>query len=1001
MLDAWRRWWRLCFRGQDPGCPNQPKPHTTRSVAVLMSTVGVAIGLLLALLEIDRLIASIPDQSARVASLGEVTGPMALSVADRWARWAPNPDVPVSVAELARIYASIDFVFIVAYAFGFFLLLRRGWLSRVAVVALTVVVTADLVENAILLWVLDPDLSDTSGLVRYAIATSATVKWVALLSAVVAIVRNERTRAVLARAARLAGTGLRWQRVTAVALALLAVLSLVPLGDLFDQLPDVQRQWLDSLPGLARQLGAAALSTALFTVAAFYVGRRRSERAHKFYVSHEELDESPLVGWLVVLALFGAVGGSVLVAVGGDGRWIDHRQIWTFLSVVLGAVVVSVFFRCLGPRTQKWAPRVDISAEEDDGRAQAVRWTGDVLAIATLVIGCLSLVRSMTVVLVLPPTAEGRSGWATGLVVGAAAVLVVVPFVSFKLIERVQGAAVLDVTEYRPRSGRVVDTAVGLVAVVVALAFALFPICLGGLIGVTATTGILLAAWIVVLGLLVVHTQYHQPLEFFRFFRLQATPVLTLLVAIGIANAWAGGDRDLHALRLTGGTGTERVPPQVLLEDWARRSVPCDRLAADLKVRPMVLVAAAGGGIRASYWTENALRSLRIDPLRAIEADCAANAPVVSSGVSGGSVGLTLSRGHAAEPEDASTGLSQPDALAAATAGLLDADAVGNLTGLRVPSYAPDGTWDWRDRAALMEQVWERAAPDLLQTYPDGIGAPTGALVLNSTDAISGCRVLVSQVAWPGTTGTGCDDTSPRIGASVDLGTLLACRTDRPRWSTAAMLSARFPFVTPAGRTTSCPEQGKAPRALQLVDGGYAEGSGLGTLADIAPTVMTIVQRHNAAVLGGTLPGRLAGAPNSVIVPVVVFLDNHFGGDVLAEAPTAAVEAIVPLEGRSALDVQAGQQAWLQRLAIAVANPCDATEDERCRRAIAAVHASSGGVVTVAPSTQPAVAAPLGWVLSNDSRHYLDYALPAFDATRPDEARRGLSFLQSLLRNQP
>jgi hypothetical protein len=45
------------------------------------------------------------------------------------------------------------------------------------------------------------------------------------------------------------------------------------------------------------------------------------------------------------------------------------------------------------------------------------------------------------------------------------------------------------------------------------------------------------------------------------------------------------------------------------------------------------------------------------------------------------------------------------------------------------------------------------------------------------------------------------------------------------------MLASRFPFVTPSGVVGPCAAQGEQ----QLVDGGYVENSGLGTIVDLAP----------------------------------------------------------------------------------------------------------------------------------------------------------------------
>ena len=141
-----------------------------------------------------------------------------------------------------------------------------------------------------------------------------------------------------------------------------------------------------------------------------------------------------------------------------------------------------------------------------------------------------------------------------------------------------------------------------------------------------------------------------------------------------------------------------------------------------------------------------------------------------------------------------------------------------------------------------IEEVWIDSVPGLGGeadlTASDRIGLP----VLNSTDVRSKCKVLVSNgVATPGALEAtaaddgeapdspsdvpGCDSTSTAPAASLPVPA--TCFEDR-EWATTAMLSARFPLITPAARIRA---DACGPEDLQLVDGGYAEGSGLGTAA--------------------------------------------------------------------------------------------------------------------------------------------------------------------------
>lgn len=452
----------------------------------------------------------------------------------------------------------------------------------------------------------------------------------------------------------------------------------------------------------------------------------------------------------------------------------------------------------------------------------------------------------------------------------------------------------------------------------------------------------------------------------FRFIGLRATPVLTLLVVLALVVSAAGRDAELHAIRSQGGGD---LPPRNTLEkefgDWLNRSQACERELGGAKVRPMVLVAASGGGVRAAVWTTGVMDRLR-------QGGCARDAVFLSSGVSGGSVGLALSRTEGETPRsgEAKT-LAEPNALSAAVAGLLAGDLFAGSTGLRIPSYGED--FAWRDRAALMETWWETKVPALAEPYDATVAGPGGLLVFNSAVAGRGCRVIISQVEL--TTGldphpagndrANCSGQTAQPAASLDLQDAYDPCVKGLSWATAAMLSARFPTVTPAGRI-SCDDANDDDRPdLQLIDGGYAEASGLGTLSDIAPMLMQVVRNHNAT--------KPAEAP---VVPVVLFLEDAARGDIVETPQGLATEVLVPLAGLNAKEVQTSSGTLLQRLATSIADPCPTTANDVCRKAVGALHTEvPHGIVIAAPLTKPSVEPPLGWTLSADSITRLTDAL--------------------------
>jgi hypothetical protein len=167
------------------------------------------------------------------------------------------------------------------------------------------------------------------------------------------------------------------------------------------------------------------------------------------------------------------------------------------------------------------------------------------------------------------------------------------------------------------------------------------------------------------------------------------------------------------------------------------------------------------------------------------------------------------------------------------------------------------------------------------------------------------------------------------------------------------------------GGTGGTPKQvscGGRP-SLQLIDGGYAEGSGIGTLADIAPALLEVVRDHNATLSGA----------EPMVIPVVLYLEDETRSDIVRQPQGLSAELFVPLAGRSAKFVQTSSGTWLQRMAGSIADPCPTVDRQRCLAADAAVQGKlTGGIIIAAPLTKPSVEAPLGWTLSEDSLNRLE-----------------------------
>jgi hypothetical protein len=550
---------------------------------------------------------------------------------------------------------------------------------------------------------------------------------------------------------------------------------------------------------------------------------------------------------------------------------------------------------------------------------------------------------------------------------------------------------------------------------------ALLPTYLAGTFGVIATFQLALGSASVAVAASVILLQPGGAPEVFWRLRIPFAPVTSLLVAAALLSAIVGGD-DVHKIRTYQGphadaTADDRPDLTTLVDTWLRSGRSCAETltgteginGTGLNVRPLLMYAAEGGGIRAAYWTTATIDLIAAAP----SATGTSTRPVcrsamLSSGASGGSVGLSITSvrdpGTAA---DAVRAISGPEALGAAADGLVLRDSIYAATGIPLPSLrdaSTEGT-DWSDRATLIEQAWGRAIPRLNRPFlrpadpeppaepvrrPRWRFGPAGALVINSTSTTTSCRALISQVSLAGSGTSDCAPGKP-AAASTDL---VQC-TGQLRTATAALLTARFPYVTPSG-VVDCDG---VPN--QIVDGGYAENTGVGTLVDILPRVLARVRDHNDCVLAGKpRPTGCAEdtALRTLVVPVLVYLDNGTGSDLVTRPEGTTLEALVPpITLLSAQGALYSARAQLERAHSLLATDQLFTADtEAAVTAAAAVDAWRGNQVAVVyQATRPTIAAPLGWMLSTSSIAAMDAALCQQDPVEDLEFGAAQSLLES------
>ena len=293
-------------------------------------------------------------------------------------------------------------------------------------------------------------------------------------------------------------------------------------------------------------------------------------------------------------------------------------------------------------------------------------------------------------------------------------------------------------------------------------------------------------------------------------------------------------------------------------------------------VRPVFIVAAPGGGIRAAYWTATVLSTLEDQSLQPTPSSGEPTPDFAShlfaiSGVSGGSLGAAVFDALLAEKQlppnqtftSESEGILGEDFLSPTLASMLFPDLLQRF--LPWPMAVAD-------RGAVLEEAWEQGWRTWLGPSSDRFAQPlralwlpdtspavrsgghVPALFLNGTAVGTGKRVVVCSLPigdGPHSELIDVEDVYTMLGNNPS--TKAAPDVDM-RLSTAAHLSARFTYVSPAGLL---------PNNERVVDGGYFENSGAATALEILRVVQTVLSERQ-------------GKPDwpDQVNPVVLLLDN-------------------------------------------------------------------------------------------------------------------------------
>lgn len=353
-------------------------------------------------------------------------------------------------------------------------------------------------------------------------------------------------------------------------------------------------------------------------------------------------------------------------------------------------------------------------------------------------------------------------------------------------------------------------------AIAAAIAFLLVfiwaPLAAAPVIGSVAIVLIAASGWIAV----------GSALDYFGMSK--RVPVFSLLLVLAIASsAW----NDNHAVRTLDARQPETRPDaRASLDAWLSHHEATLKRSQKARI-PLYLVNAEGGGIRAAYWTATVLGHIQN------EHPAFADHIYSLSGVSGGSLGVAVftgllvhSREQAVDVKAKAQEILSDDFLSPVVASLLYPDLLQRFLPVAVPSF---------DRARTLELAWEGAWKKHLPKERARMSEPfdalwadtkewTPVLLLNATWVETGKRVITSNLNVAASKGN--ED-------FVDVEDANAFFSPRALpLSTAAHMSARFTYVSPAGTLV---RDGRTHG--RVVDGGYFENSAATASLEILQTI--------------------------------------------------------------------------------------------------------------------------------------------------------------------
>lgn len=283
------------------------------------------------------------------------------------------------------------------------------------------------------------------------------------------------------------------------------------------------------------------------------------------------------------------------------------------------------------------------------------------------------------------------------------------------------------------------------------------------------------------------------------------------------------------------------APPSLekYFDGWLAERDTAIAVADSVHPYPIFIVSTYGGGIRAAAWTSLAIATLdSCVRTRTGGLDNFQNHVLAYSGASGGTIGASVMCALRKQDRKVTVGelakFYSNDFLSPVMIGLIGRDFFSSTLGLSLP-----------DRAVLQEQVWEHhMQKDFQNSYYgqpissiwNGDSYQVPLLFANTIQVEKGIKGVVAPVSFD-------QSIFPAAISVVDL-----IRKEEAehasenhghklrdlKLSTAAFFSARFPFISPAGRVNG---------GNHFLDGGIYENAGAETAGELERVIRRIVAK--------------------------------------------------------------------------------------------------------------------------------------------------------------